>query len=185
MLLRPTLHYIWQQGNCKNQTPPPVWCCPGESVSVCTNLCQIFVATWRVICLYTFCASPVPVQIHAWRHPQNRKYIIKISQRYPRGPSVGHREHARKIIWSLDVWFLTHASVQTDIQTDRHDHHNTQLPYLGRVNVNNPSQCALGLGNSWCVVKNQQRVKRLKPRSQRTNCAELTSTSRPNHTLAR
>jgi len=63
-------------------------------------------------------------------HPQNRKYI---SQRCQRRNVPGHRQHAQKIWWHLNKWFVRYVNRETNSQTYRHDQHNTPLYYSGGV----------------------------------------------------
>ena len=47
-----------------------------------------------------------------WLHSQNWKYVTYCNDSRG-GPSHSHRQHARKIWWSLDVWFSSYANGQT------------------------------------------------------------------------
>jgi len=65
----------------------------------------------------TLFASPLPSRYRqTWCHPQNRKYTrYRIAAR--EGPNHGHKQHAQKIGWSLEVWLLRYSCGQTYRQT--------------------------------------------------------------------
>ena len=62
--------------------------------------------------------------------PTNRKYITYCTQQSTTKlrPKL---IYVQRILWSWDVWYLRHASGQTDRQTDRHAECNTAPTYPG------------------------------------------------------
>jgi len=79
------------------------WCCPLVSHSEYTP-------RWHHLCLADYGQT--------WRHPQNWKYIMYwlLSEKIQAVATV----NTQKILWRFYVWFLRHASKQTQRDTETH-----------------------------------------------------------------
>jgi len=129
-----SVYFVYLYILCNGPCPPPYYKIVPRPMHLTMNTCSSLSLSIIRLESRLFCLS-CSITKYDVRHPQNQKYITY--RNADRGPSHGHRQHARQINLVKFGHVVFELCERTDRQTDKYS--SQYIGHLTRSEVTTPS----------------------------------------------